>query len=160
MSANKQGILVEKLSENWDTIADFFRQTQIPLSQETVRRAIYENEKVSTLTFIILTKYLGFTPTEIHNMLKKPEDYILPKGEETRYAREIADLIVKQKNAISQREEALIQCIRIVTNKDSEIWNLIVHFFSVLNKNMGIKGLERCLIQMEHKKTKKRRARP
>ena len=159
MSVEKQSVLLEKLRENWDTIADFFRQTQIPLSQETVRRALYENEKVSTVTFVILTKYLGFSPAEIHSLLKNSDDYVIARGEERRYASELADLIVERENAHNQREDALIQCVKIVTAHDPEIWNLIAHFFSVLNRSMKLKDLEQCIIQMEHTKTKKGRAR-
>lgn len=159
MNAEKRSVLLEKLRENWDTITDFFRQTQIPLSQETVRRALYENEKVSTVTFIILTKYLGFSPAEIHSLLKNSDDYVIARGEERRYASELADLIVERENARNQREDALIQCVRIVTAHDPEIWNLIAHFFSVFNRSMKLKDLEQCIIQMEYTKTKKGRVR-
>jgi DNA-binding transcriptional MerR regulator len=159
MNQEKRSVLLERLRENWDTISDFFRQTGIPLSQETVRRALYENEKVSTLTFIVLAKYLGFSPAEIRGLLKKPDDYVISRGKERRYASELADLIVERENAFTQREDALIQCVRIVTAHDPEIWNLISHFFSVINRSMGLKGLEQCIKQMEHSKTKKGRAR-
>jgi hypothetical protein len=159
MNAEKKNVLLEKLRENWDTISDFFRQTQIPLSQETVRRALYENERVSALTFIVLAKFLGFSPVEIRGLLKKPDDFVISRGEERRYAAELADLIVERENAFTQREDALIQCVRIVTAHDPEIWNLISHFFAVINRSMGVEGLEQCINQMEHSKTKKRRAR-
>jgi hypothetical protein len=159
MSAEKKNVLLAKLRENWDTISDFFRQTQIPLSQETVRRALYENERVSALTFIVLAKYLGFSPVEIGGLLKKPDDYVISRGEERRYASELADLIVEREHAFTQREDALIQCVRIVTAHDPEIWNLISHFFAVINRSMGVEGLEQCINQMEHSKTKKGRAR-
>jgi hypothetical protein len=159
MGAEKRNVLLEKLRENWDTISDFFRQTRIPLSQETVRRALYENEKVSALTFIVLAKYLGYSPVEIRGLLKKPDDYVISRGEERRYASELADLIVERDNAFTQREDALIRCVRIVTAHDPEIWNLISHFFSVINRGMGLKDLEQCIIQMEHSKTKRGRIR-
>lgn len=72
----RNNVLYQKMKENYDSLSDFLRRSGCPLSLETVRIAIYLGQEISHPALITLTKYLGFSPSEIREILKKSGDEI------------------------------------------------------------------------------------
>lgn|SRR5574337_288819 len=105
--ANK--LLLEKLQENYEDIAEFKRRTGVPLSFETVRRAIYLNQDMSIPALIVLCKYLGFTPLEIKKIIMDAGD------------KEFSSLIGDQETVsqISELEKTLLEIYRKIKSKNT-----------------------------------------
>jgi len=64
----------------YDDVTDFVRGSNVPLSFETARRAIYDNRQNIRLDYIIiLMQYLDFTTSEIRDELINRGDKYLHK---------------------------------------------------------------------------------
>jgi len=104
----KKNILYAKLQENFSDLADFVKRSSLPLTFETARRAIYEDKAVSIPTLIILTKYLGFTPSEINKILIEAGD------------KDFSALIgTGEGSDLSDQEKALIEAYRQIKSRDT-----------------------------------------
>lgn len=58
-------------SEGWDNVRAFCKQTKIPISSETVRRALHdEYTSLEPASMAIICRYLRFTNAEIRDILK------------------------------------------------------------------------------------------
>ena len=58
-------------SEGWDNVRNFCKQTRIPISSETVRRALHdEYTNLEAASLAIICRYLRFTNAEIRDILK------------------------------------------------------------------------------------------
>jgi len=104
----KKNILYAKLRENFSDLADFVKRSGLPLTFETARRAIYEDKAVSIPTLIILSKYLGFTPSEINKILIDAGD------------KDFSALIgIGEGSDLSDQEKALIEAYRQIKSRDT-----------------------------------------
>jgi len=104
----KKNILYAKLQENFSDLADFVKRSGLPLTFETARRAIYEDKAVSIPTLIILTKYLGFTPSEINKILIEAGD------------KDFSALIgTGEGSDLSVQEKALVDAYRQIKSRDT-----------------------------------------
>lgn len=70
----KNQFLWKRISENYPSLLEFYETSGVPLGWEVVRRAVYEGEKVSAPSIILLMKYAGFSASEIKAYLKKQGD--------------------------------------------------------------------------------------
>lgn len=66
-------ILRDKLeSEDWDNVRNFKKQTNIPISSETVRRALHdEYTSLEPMSLALICRYLRFTNSQIRDILKR-----------------------------------------------------------------------------------------
>ena len=104
----KKNILYNKLQENFSDLADFVKRSGMPLTFETARRAIYEDKAVSIPTLIMLSKYLGFTPSEIRKILIDAGD------------KDFSELIGTDEGSdLSDQEKALVDAYRQIKSRDS-----------------------------------------
>jgi len=104
----KKNILYTKLQENFSDLADFVKRSGLPLTFETARRAIYEDKAVSIPTLIILSKYLGFTPSEINKILIDAGD------------KDFSALIgTGEGSDLTDQEKALIEAYRQIKSRDT-----------------------------------------
>jgi len=104
----KKNILYAKLQENFSDLADFVKRSGLPLTFETARRAIYEDKAVSIPTLIILSKYLGFTPSEINKILIDAGD------------KDFSALIgTGEGSDLSDQEKALIEAYRQIKSRNT-----------------------------------------
>ena len=72
----ERNIFYEKMIQlGYDDVTDFHRQSKIPVSFETCRRAIYMNsQSIEKEHIVIIMQTLDFTPQEIAEELKKRGD--------------------------------------------------------------------------------------
>jgi len=104
----KKNILYAKLQENFSDLADFVKRSGLPLTFETARRAIYEDKAVSIPSLIILTKYLGFTPSEINKILIEAGD------------KDFSALIgTGEGSDLTEQEKALVEAYRQIKSRDT-----------------------------------------
>ncbi len=104
----RENILFTKLQENFSDLADFVKRSGMPLTFETARRAIYEDKAVSIPTLIILSKYLGFTPSEIKKILINAGD------------KDFSELIGNDEGSdLSDQEKALVDAYRQIKSRDT-----------------------------------------
>jgi len=96
----KKWFLKEKMLRNWDSITDFVETSGIPVSMETVRRAVNHGRPVSIPSLLLIAKYLGFSIPEIKQILQNAGDT------------DFSALIVDQETHLSVKEEALIEIYR------------------------------------------------
>ena len=99
--------LLDRMLENYTDILDFVNRSGVPLSFETVRRAIKDIKPVSIPSLILIYKYLGFTKEEIRDIIKELGD------------QDFHELIGNQNGMeLTQIEEAIIAAIRKIRQKE------------------------------------------
>lgn len=99
--------LLDRMLENYTDILDFVNRSGVPLSFETVRRAIKDIKPVSIPSLILIYKYLGFTKEEIRDIIKELGD------------QDFHELIGDHKGMeLTQIEEAIIVAIRKIRQKE------------------------------------------
>jgi hypothetical protein len=99
--------LLDRMLENYTDILDFVNRSGVPLSFETVRRAIKDIKPVSIPSLILIYKYLGFTKEEIRDIIKELGD------------QDFHELIGDHKGMeLTQIEEAIIAAIRKIRQKE------------------------------------------
>jgi DNA-binding transcriptional MerR regulator len=99
--------LLDRMLENYTDILDFVNRSGVPLSFETVRRAIKDIKPVSIPSLILICKYLGFTKEEIKDIIKELGD------------QDFHELIGDQNGMeLTQIEEAIIVAIRKIRQKE------------------------------------------
>ena len=99
--------LLDRMLENYTDILDFVNRSGVPLSFETVRRAIKDIKPVSIPSLILIYKYLGFTKEEIKDIIKELGD------------QDFHELIGDHNGMeLTQIEEAIIVAIRKIRQKE------------------------------------------
>ena len=99
--------LLDRMLENYTDILDFVNRSGVPLSFETIRRAIKDIKPVSIPSLILIYKYLGFTKEEIRDIIKELGD------------QDFHELIGDHNGMeLTQIEEAIIAAIRKIRQKE------------------------------------------
>ena len=99
--------LLDRMLENYTDILDFVNRSGVPLSFETVRRAIKDIKPVSIPSLILICKYLSFTKEEIKDIIKELGD------------QDFHELIGDHNGMeLTQIEEAIIVAIRKIRQKE------------------------------------------
>jgi hypothetical protein len=122
----KKNPLLERMQRDYDSLDDFYETSKIPLAKESCRRLIYEGREVSAPVYIIIMKYLGYTPAEIKSALIK-------LGE-----KEFSSLIGESNVSITPWEEAMISLTRKIRGDGKEAWEQLISSLQLIAKAYGI----------------------
>lgn len=135
--------ILRKMEKGYDSVSDFYNRTKLPMSMETVRRFISLNRHVTVQHFLIITKYLGFTPNEIRDMLQNDaKKFIVETKYEQIHAAEIAKMIRENDTVFSPTETALISALRKVATVDKYAIESLADHICLMAKGMGVEVAE------------------
>ncbi len=136
----KKNLLLDKMRENFDDLADFVKRSHMPVSMETVRRALYEGKAISIPSLILIAKYLRFTPNEIKQIIQDAGDV------------DFSELIGDQNTILQPWEKAILEASRqIVDKKGKAALNVIADQLALVAGDNSVTSI------LEKIRTKKRR---
>jgi len=119
--------LLDRMLENYTDILDFVNRSGVPLSFETVRRAIKDIKPVSIPSLILICKYLSCTKEEIKDIIKELGD------------QDFHELIGDQKGMeLTQIEEAIILAIRKIRQKEPLSLHTLATQIELIAKAYGV----------------------
>lgn len=136
----KKNPLFERMREKYADLSEFCKVSGVPVSSETCRRAIYEDKPISTHLYILIAKYLGFTPKEIKGMLTK-------MGEKE-FSSIIGDSTAKP---VDVSGVAVVEAIDKITSKDPALINGIALNLEIAARAAGV-DISDQLVRIKRKK--------
>lgn len=138
------GFLYDKMMARWDSIADFIRDTQCPVSGETIRKLVYNKEPVAAASLIVIAHDMGCSSGEIKRMLVNEADrYVQSKSNEQDYARRLADLI-DSGEGITAADRTILDALHALAAK-TDVYREVGRFLALYAKALGMFALERKL---------------
>jgi hypothetical protein len=128
------GFLYEKLRARWDTLADFLREKRCPASAETVRKLIYDQKPVSSVSLVAIAYDLGCTPGEIKRMLtEEAKKYIQEKSGEQDYAKRLSNLIGSGSGeSLTDYDKTLLDTLHELSKGEPHVYSVVAYFIAML----------------------------
>ena len=143
------GFLYDKMMARWDSIADFIRDTQCPVSSETTRKLVYNGEPVAAVSLIVIAHDLGCSPGEIKRMLVDEADrYVQSKSNEQEYARRLALLIGSGAGEGTTGSDRIILNALHALQENTDAYRGTGRFLALYAKALGKFALEKKLRQL------------
>ncbi len=129
-SKELHSILYDKmLDSGWTSIRSFTEGSNVPMSIETVRRVLSDVEKkgIAPVTIAIISKYLGFNPNEIKELLQTyTEDD------------DIWRLIGDHSNSMTQDEQAMQNIYHKIKQSGGDALSQFTTHLSLLDSAYGL----------------------
>jgi DNA-binding transcriptional MerR regulator len=130
--------LRRKLAQNYDNLVDFRKRSKVPISMETIRRLIYENQPIMAINFVVIAKRLGYSAAEIKEILTNhPTRYVKDNAEEQVILKDLLELMGDSKTVISEQEKAILSIFKKVDHL-RDLTNLITDVLFLTAKGAGI----------------------
>jgi len=136
------------LIRRFGSLAVFKQRTRIPVSMETCRRFFYEAMPVSTVTLIIILKYIGVTPREIREALRDgvKKGYIVKTTSEAILARDLSELIGDNNVSLTTEDKALLKIYKAL-RVHKEACHACAAFLAAINKAYKL-GVDEDLVSL------------
>jgi hypothetical protein len=118
-------VLIKKMEERYDSIFDFNKRSRIPISLESCRTMLNEEEErvVSSPTLAVIMRYLDFTTNEIRHYLEDGGDNV------------IAPMLSNAENGLRRSEELLLGLFRTIES-DRHTYNTILDMLQNMTKHI------------------------
>jgi hypothetical protein len=125
------GQLYDKMRENYATLSSFLRSTRCPVSTETARKLIYDQEQVSAYAFLLIAYSLGYSLTWIRNAIGMQGRFVPPDEDVSGMIRILSEA---RRPELSERDRALVDAVNALAEYDPAVWNTLAYWLSAMGR--------------------------